>query len=458
MLLGKAFIEEWKNMIYNRFSLLLFFRIGLLFFLLLGISLTRLESKWFFSNLILGLLVIVLVLELIRFINRTNIDLVRLLQALQKNDFATHFQTNRSGRNFRKLYSTFNEVIERYQDTEMQREAQKEFLDIAVSQLNVGIIAHEIGGRILIFNNYAQKIVGTIAPKDWDILVLRKIPIVNILHQLPIGAPSIHTQQIGNPQQSLLLQATTFSLLQKQIRLYTIKDIKSHLDQKEIESWQKVIRVLTHEIMNSLTPVISLTELAETLLHDEKNTHPYAEDIQSAIGTAKDRAKGLLAFVKGYRQFLRVPVPNLAPIDLFTFIENLAQLLVDTFEKNNINFQLDLPPSSVSFPGDQYLLEQVFINLFTNAIEALAETKDPILQLHCSQGNNKLLFKLQDNGPGMTDDVFTQIFIPFYTTKEKGTGIGLSISKQIIQSHQGQLFVESEVGLGSSFFIELPLT
>ncbi len=458
MLLGKAFIEEWKNMIYNRFSLLLFFRIGLLFFLLLGISLTRLESKWFFSNLILGLLVIVLVLELIRFINRTNIDLVRLLQALQKNDFATHFQTNRSGRNFRKLYSTFNEVIERYQDTEMQREAQKEFLDIAVSQLNVGIIAHEIGGRILIFNNYAQKIVGTIAPKDWDILVLRKIPIVNILHQLPIGAPSIHTQQIGNQQQSLLLQATTFSLLQKQIRLYTIKDIKSHLDQKEIESWQKVIRVLTHEIMNSLTPVISLTELAETLLHDEKNTHPYAEDIQSAIGTAKDRAKGLLAFVKGYRQFLRVPVPNLAPIDLFTFIENLAQLLVDTFEKNNINFQLDLPPSSVSFPGDQYLLEQVFINLFTNAIEALAETKDPILQLHCSQGNNKLLFKLQDNGPGMTDDVFTQIFIPFYTTKEKGTGIGLSISKQIIQSHQGQLFVESEVGLGSSFFIELPLT
>lgn len=444
-------------MIYNRFSLLLFLRVGLLFVLLLGISLTRLESKWFFSNLILGLLVIVLVLELIRFINRTNLDLVRLLQSLQKNDFATHFQTNRSGRNFRKLYSTFNEVIERYQDTEMQREAQKEFLDIAVSQLNVGIIAHEVGGRILIFNNYAQKIVGTVAPKDWDILVLRKIPIVNILHQLPIGAPSIHTQQLGNQQQSLLLQATTFSLLQKQIRLYTIKDIKSHLDQKEIESWQKVIRVLTHEIMNSLTPVISLTELAETLLHDEKNTHPYAEDIQSAIGTAKDRAKGLLAFVKGYRQFLRVPVPNLGPIDLFTFIENLAQLLVDTFEKNNINFQLNLPSSSVSFPGDQYLLEQVFINLFTNAIEALAETKSPTLQLHCSQGNNKLLFKLQDNGPGMTDDVFTQIFIPFYTTKEKGTGIGLSISKQIIQSHQGQLFVESEVGLGSSFFIELPL-
>lgn len=444
-------------MIYNRFSLLLFLRLGLLFFLLLGISLTRLESKWFFSNLILGLLVIVLVLELIRFINRTNLDLVRLLQSLQKNDFATHFQTNRSGRNFRKLYSTFNEVIERYQDTEMQREAQKEFLDIAVSQLNVGIIAHEVGGRILIFNDYAQKIVDTIAPKDWDILVLRKIPIVNILHQLPIGAPSIHTQQLGNQQQSLLLQATTFSLLQKQIRLYTIKDIKSHLDQKEIESWQKVIRVLTHEIMNSLTPVISLTELAETLLHDEKNPHPYAEDIQSAIGTAKDRAKGLLAFVKGYRQFLRVPVPNLAPIDLFSFIENLEQLLVDTFEKNKIEFQLSLPSSSVSFPGDQYLLEQVFINLFTNAIEALAETQSPTLQLHCSQGNNKLLFKLQDNGPGMTDDVFTQIFIPFYTTKEKGTGIGLSISKQIIQSHQGQLFVESEVGLGSSFFIELPL-
>lgn len=444
-------------MIYNRFSLLLFLRLGLLFFLLLGIAMTRLESKWFFSNLILGLLVILITLELIRFINRTNLDLVHLLQALQKDDFATHFQTNRSGRNFRKLYGTFNEVIERYQDTEMQREAQKEFLDIAVSQLNVGIIAHEIGGRILIFNHYAQQIVGTMAPKDWDILVLRKIPIVNILHQLPIGAPSIHTQQLGNQQQSLLLQATTFSLLQKQIRLYTIKDIKSHLDQKEIESWQKVIRVLTHEIMNSLTPVISLTELAQTLLHDEQSPHPYAEDIQSAIGTAKDRAKGLLAFVRGYRQFLSVPVPNLAPIDLFPFIKNLEQLLLDTFEKNNIQFQLTLPSSSVSFPGDQYLLEQVFINLFTNAVEALAETENPILQLDCSQDKNRLLFQLKDNGPGMPHEVFTQIFIPFYTTKEKGTGIGLSISKQIIQSHQGQLFVQSKEGEGSRFFIELPV-
>lgn len=444
-------------MIYNRFSLLLFLRLGLLFSLLLGIAMTRLESKWFFSNLILGLLVILITLELIRFINRTNLDLVRLLQALQKDDFATHFQTNRSGRNFRKLYGTFNEVIERYQDTEMQREAQKEFLDIAVSQLNVGIIAHEIGGRILIFNHYAQQIVGTIAPKDWDILVLRKIPIVNILHQLPIGAPSIHTQQLGNQQQSLLLQATTFSLLQKQIRLYTIKDIKSHLDQKEIESWQKVIRVLTHEIMNSLTPVISLTELAQTLLHDEQNPHPYAEDIQSAIGTAKDRAKGLLAFVRGYRQFLSVPVPTLAPIDLFPFIKNLEQLLLDTFKKNNIQFQLTLPSSSVSFPGDQYLLEQVFINLFTNAVEALAETENPILQLDCNQDKNRLLFQLKDNGPGMPHEVFTQIFIPFYTTKEKGTGIGLSISKQIVQSHQGQLFVQSKEGEGSRFFIELPV-
>lgn len=442
-------------MIYNRFSLLLLLRLCFLFILLMGLAFTRLESKWFFSNLVMGILLVLAFIELLIFINRANLDLVRLLQALNKDDFSTYFQQSRSGRSFAKLHGTFNEVIERYKNVQIEKEAQKEFLNIAVSQLNVGIIAHEVDGRILIFNDYAQKVVGTSAANDWDILVLSKIPLIQTLHQLPIGVPAIHPHKIAAQEQNLLLQASTFTLLQKQVRLYTIKDIKTQLDQKEIESWQKVIRVLTHEIMNSLTPVISLTEMAETLLLSADNTPTNTQNIKSAISTAKDRAKGLLRFVKSYRQFLKVPQAHPSPLSLFSFVKNIQQLFGEELTKNGIEFSINLPKEDVLFMGDQYLLEQVLINMLRNAIEAVENVPNPHIHLRAMEDKKYLQFKLHDNGPGIPTEVLPNIFIPFYTTKEKGTGIGLSISRQIIQAHGGHLYVESEKGKGTTFFIVL---
>lgn len=443
-------------MIYNHFGFLVGLRLIILFILLATIAATQFEGKWLFSIIILSSLVILVLAELLRFINRTNFDLVRLLQALEKDDFSTHFQESFSGRSFRKLYNSFNQVIDRYQAAHLQQEAQKEFLNLAVNKLNVGIIAHEEDGRILIFNEYARSVVGDIIPQDWDILILRKVPIIQFLHQLPTDSPQIYTHTTGPQTQSLLLQASSFSLLQQKIRLYTIKDIRTQLDQKEVESWQKVIRVLTHEIMNSLTPVISLTDMAGIMVQDLNHRSEETKAIQGALGTAQDRAKGLLNFVKSYRQYLKVPKPNLQPEPIQGFSENLINLLQARLQESHIQLEYSIAPALDKILIDQYLLEQVFINLFTNAIEALEQQANPRIEFQVQEDQHRIRFTIKDNGPGISDEILSQIFIPFFTSKENGSGIGLSISRQIVQAHGGRLFVHTQEGQGATFFVELP--
>ena len=444
-------------MIFNRFALLLGVRLLILFALLSALAATQFESKWMFTIIILCSLILLIVVELLRFINRTNFDLVKLLQALEKDDFSTHFQQRPSGRSFRKLYGTFNKVIDRYQAAQLQQEAQKEFLNIAVSKLNVGIIAHEEDGRILIFNEYARSVVGDIIPQDWDILVLRKVPVIQFLHEMPTDSPQIYSHASGSPTQSLLLQASQFSILQKRIRLYTIKDIRTQLDQKEVESWQKVIRVLTHEIMNSLTPVISLTDMAGIMLKDLDHLDEDTRPIKEALDTAQDRAKGLLSFVKSYRQYLKVPKPNLQPERIDTFCDQLVQLLKPKLQEAYIALEYSSSPGPDSMLADQYLMQQVFINLFTNAMQALAQTASPSVQFSVSRDQQRILFTVKDNGPGIPTEQVSEIFVPFYTSKEEGSGIGLSISRQIVQAHGGRLFVQTQEGQGATFFVELPV-
>lgn len=431
-------------------------RLLILFALLSAIAATQFESKWLFTIIILCSLALLLTIEMLRFINRTNFDLVKLLQALEKDDFSTHFQQRPSGRSFRKLYGAFNRVIDRYQAAQLQQEAQKEFLNIAVSKLNVGIIAHEEEGRILIFNEYARSVVGDIIPQDWDILVLRKVPIIQFLHEMPTESPQIYTPTDGSSTQSLLLQASQFPILQKRIRLYTIKDIRTQLDQKEVESWQKVIRVLTHEIMNSLTPVISLTDMAGIMLKDLDHLGENTQPIQEALDTAQGRAKGLLNFVKSYRQYLKVPKPNLQPERIDTFCAQLIQLLKPKLREANIELEYTPVAALDTMLTDQYLLEQVFINLFTNAMQALEKTVSPFIEFSVQKNEQRILFMVKDNGPGIPADQVSEIFVPFYTSKAEGSGIGLSISRQIVQAHGGRLFVQTQEGQGATFYVELP--
>lgn len=425
--------------------------------LMLCIAWTRLASQWFFVNLILMALLLLSIFALYRFINQTHEDLVKLLNALKNNDFSLHFSNSKSKRLFANLHGSFNEVVERFRTNQLEKEAHKEFLKIAVDQIRVGVIAIDAEERILIFNEFARECLSSRAPTDWNILLMRKIPFVLRMEEMESGTTDIFNFKTTQGTLSLAIRAHTFVTLNQKIRLFTFQDIRDELDRQELASWHKVIRILTHEIMNSLTPVISLTETAEMLLNVENELVQNLPDIKASVHTAQSRAKGLLNFVRSYRQFLKVPNPQIARIDVSSFVQNIHQLFSAQLQQKNIAFDRESSATPTSFQGDQYLLEQVFINLFQNAIDAVEAIPGPRILFSVLQQNEKIIFHVSDNGPGVSEEILDKVFVPFFTTKEKGTGVGLSLSRQIVVGHGGRMLIKNSKENETIFIVELPI-
>ncbi len=444
-------------MISNRFQIKLIAWMIFILSLMFCITWTRFAAQWFFVNIILVSLLLYSIFALYHFIHRTHEDLIKLLNALKNDDFSLHFSKSNSHRLFANLHDSFNEVVERFRNNQLEKEAHKEFLKIAVDQIRVGVIAIDEQERILIFNEFARKCLSNRAPTDWNILLMRKIPFVIKMEEMESGQTDIFNFKSANETLSLAIRAHTFVTLNQKIRLFTFQDIRDELDRQELASWHKVIRILTHEIMNSLTPVISLTETAEMLLDIENELIQNLPDIKASVHTAQSRAKGLLNFVRSYRQFLKVPQPQLARIEVSSFLQNIQQLLSASFEEKNIDFQMDQKEIPSFFHGDQYLLEQVFINLLRNAIDALEGIPSPGIHFSVVQQIDKIIFKVRDNGHGIPEEIMDKVFVPFFTTKEKGTGVGLSLSRQIIVGHGGRMMVEKSATNATTFIVELPL-
>ncbi|MEM9937103.1 MAG: ATP-binding protein, partial [Bacteroidota bacterium] len=259
------------------------------------------------------------------------------------------------------------------------------------------------------------------------------------------------------------VQASEFSLQNQGYTLLSLQDIRQELDEKEMESWQKLIRVLTHEIMNSVTPIISLSGVIHEYLADEEDQpiplasipSSHAEDMLQGIQTIERRSHGLLQFVKAYRNLTRIPPPEFEMVDLGGILQQILVLLKAELEGATITVETDIE-ASLSRYADAKLLEQVFINLIKNAMEAVSHQKNPLIRVKAHiDPQQKVVIQIQDNGPGIPLEIQDKLFIPFFSTKAQGSGIGLSLSQQIIRIHKGEISFFSEKGKGSVFTISL---
>jgi two-component system nitrogen regulation sensor histidine kinase NtrY len=243
------------------------------------------------------------------------------------------------------------------------------------------------------------------------------------------------------------------------IKLVTLQNIQPELQKQELEAWQNLTRVLRHEIMNSITPISSLTStLREILDHDmEKKGDHYelkdegAEDLRDGLSTIENRSKGLIKFIDAYREYTSLPKPHFKTILLREIIEKVAQLMRTELKKTKIKFHFECRNEYLTIQADEEMIEQVLINLLKNAIEALADTPDPHLSLIGSYDENTIKIEVEDNGSGIIPEALEHIFVPFYTTKKTGSGIGLSLSRQIMQMHNGSITVESEPDVKTRF-------
>ncbi len=406
------------------------------------------------------LILIVIVLQLIdifRFVSQTNRKLTRFLESVRYSDFTSGFASDsKLGKDFKNLNIAFNEVMEAFRKARSEKEEHWQYLNTVVQQVRTGIISFDAQGSIQIINTNARRLLGMPTLRN-----IRELQSVNpaLYHTLT----NVHTGKSelykGSNDLHLTIQSTELRIRGSEVKLITLQNIQSELQKQELEAWQNLTRVLRHEIMNSITPISSLTStLREILDHDmERRGDHYelrqegAEDLREGISTIESRSKGLIKFIDAYREYTSLPKPRMSMVRLKDIIDNVSQLMKPELSKAEISFHSECHSEYLAIQADAEMIEQVLINLLKNAVDALAETPDPRMELIGRYDENSVRIDVTDNGPGIIEEAIEHIFVPFYTTKRTGSGIGLSLSRQIMQMHNGSLTVVSEPDISTMF-------
>ncbi|MGD9260348.1 MAG: ATP-binding protein [Desulfobacterales bacterium] len=390
------------------------------------------------------------IVELIRYVTKSNRDLTRFLESIKYSDFSQSFTNNLKGSGFDELNAAFSDVTREFQRAKLEKEEHFRFLQTIVDHVGIGLIAFNPAGEVELINNAAKKLLkiprlGNI--KDLESISLR---LSDKLANLSPGDKDLIKLQQDDDLLQLSIYATGFVLHQQQLMLVAMQNIQNELEEEEMKSWQNLIRVLTHEIMNSITPIASLSSTAYGLLKDGReceipeSMNETIDDVRHAVNTIEKRSKGLLTFIENYRELTRIPKPNFKIVQIKNLFERVEHLMKDQLEAYSIKFQMQIDPVSLGITADPALIEQVLINLCKNSVEAVNGVSRPKIKLKAgTDGRGHPVIKVSDNGKGIKEEVVEKIFIPFFTTKPQGSGIGLSLSRQITRLHKATIGVTS---------------
>jgi len=448
-------------MFYKKFTFLAVLRISLIVLNVLVLSFIFGDARLFFNQIILFVVLAIQIAELVRFVNHTNRELARLFLAIRHSDFSITFREPPLGKSFKSLQHSMMEIIQAYKDVKIEKEAQYHFLQTLVRQLQFGIISLE-NESITIINPMAEQLAGIPGAKSWKLVRQLNPEFASRIEALGDNARNLMPFTINGEKKVFAVDIRTPIILDKPCKLITFQDINSEIEQKEIEAWHKLIRILTHEIMNSVTPIASLTETMQTVLEDrEGNQKQLGElqedtikDIRFSLKTIHKRSEGLLGFVDTYRKLTKIPQPALEPIAIKEMLDETIQLMQQhPVENKPVQFKVDVAPADMVVLADPKLIEQVIINLVTNSLQAIGNAKEGVIALKGYEEGGRAIIEVADNGKGIPEKELNEIFVPFFSTKKDGSGIGLSLSKQIMGLHGGTIKVKSAPGKGTSFYL-----
>lgn len=339
-----------------------------------------------------------------------------------------------------ELKVVFNRIIEKFQGVRAERDVQARYLETVVRHVPVPFIAVKSDGTLSLVNHPARRLTGLSALQHIDQLAELDPKLPGLLRDIEPGQQQLLQTKLREVPVELRVSVAEIRLAGDVERLYSIENLSGELTAREASAWRNLIRVLTHEIMNTLTPVTSLAQTTRTMLDDPDAT----DEIREAVTTIARRSEGLMNFVSRYRELLKVPQPDIGTVAVAEALQSVAALLSD--ELQNIKFTIDVTPPTLEVPADAQLLDQVLLNLVRNAIDAMQDTDSPQLDLSGRLDYGRIVIKVTDNGSGIADESIGQIFVPFFTTKRDGSGIGLSLSRQIMTAHGGDIVVTSDAG------------
>ena len=434
------------------------------FFLLAVTFLTSLilVKGWYIYLVLLIPTLIYQVLEFIKFQGKTHEELNQFVEAVHYRDFSRYFDVKQAPLELQPLREGFNEINTTFKVISKEKETQYQYLQKILELVDTGILSfEEESGEVVWMNESLKRMLHLPYLKTIQSLSKRDPELYKEILALQPGQNKISTVHLEKQAFKIILSSTAFQTDGKKFKLIAFQNVNEALDETEANAWRKLLSVLTHEIMNSVAPISSL---AETLKHrlvltsKEVNIDSLSfEDLELGIETIKRRSEGLLKFAETYRNLNKINSLSLQKLPISELFANLHQLMQHTFEQKGIELEIILKDPGTQLLADPSLLEQVLINLIVNAIEAVKEQPLPRIVLSAEQTlSKKIIIKVADNGHGMGEEVLDKIFIPFFSTKKHGSGIGLSLCKQIMMLHKGTIQVHSKVGQGTAFILQFP--
>ena len=391
-----------------------------------------LRSEYIAVPALIATIALLQILGLVRYVEHHVDTLEQFFAAINYEDFTQHFVNDDVDA---ELRGAFNRVLERFQDARAERDVQANYLEVVVRHVPVPLMAARPDGSLRLVNNPAKRLIGVGALRHLDELAQLGSDLPSQIKSIEPGEQRLLQAQIRDVPAELRVSVSEIRLGGETERLYSIENLSGELTARESSAWRNLIRVLTHEIMNTLTPVTSLAQTCGTMIDDPDST----ADLREAIETIARRSEGLMQFVARYRELLKVPQPVPSTINVRATLESVVTLMADGLRETDVT--IDVSPVSLEVRADPSLLDQLLLNILKNASDAMSDVAAPALLLSANMEYGRVVIRISDNGPGIPDSVVDQIFIPFFTTKRDGSGIGLSLSRQIMTAHRGEIAI-----------------
>jgi len=416
-------------------------------------------TSWTATPVVAAILAVLLLAELVLYVERAHDELTWFLGAVAHGDYSVPIPELKKGRVFDRLEDAYRGLRAEFTRLNTEKAANYQYLEAVVEHVGVALLCFDDGGEVVMMNEPARRLLGMPYVYSWRSLSRFDERMPAMLERLRHGDRDLLQARRGDEALQLILYATEFALLEKRYKLVSLQDIRDELEGREIESWQKLIRVLTHEIMNSVTPIVSLTNLIQETLAESGPVldGETRKDLLRSADAVHSRGSGLLEFVRAYRSFTALPAPATAPVLVRPLLERVRTLMAEALQAQKVNCEIRVEGAEPSIHADPQQIEQVLINLARNAVEVLAGTAEPQLVLLASNADfGRVRIQVIDNGPGIDPANIDNIFVPFFTTKRGGSGVGLSISRQLMHANRGFISYRPGEPRGSVFTLLLP--
>lgn len=441
----------------SRFSVLLTLQVLLLVASLAALACCISYGMALWMAAFLILLILYQCRRLIRLNTKILSEFQELAATIRYRDFSRHFDTLRGSAYHRELHSGFNEICGTVTAICLEKEMQYQYLQKIIELVDTGILSYRLdSGEVLWINQSLKKLLGIPVLKNFNALQQRNELLFSDLQSLGNGQGQIISITVNSSLSKVLVAAGTFVMDRVEYRVMAFQNVNEALDEAESKAWQRLLNVMTHEIMNSVAPISSLAgtlkKLLEKVKNDSVDPRSVIDDIELGINTIMRRGEGLLVFAETYRNLSKITELNISSIRVNNLFEHISQLMLPSLTQKQIELEIILKDPLINIEADISLIEQVLINLTVNAIEAVKGKPAPRITLSAMLNADKRpVLKVSDNGAGISGEVADKIFIPFFSTRKNGNGIGLTLCKQIMMLHRGNIQVQTAVGEGTCF-------